>query len=508
MGVSEESIVTVSAKHPDIVVVQLGDSLPTQLAEKLRERGYAVHLLSKLNEICASWDAYRDPILVVDCSRSITVAERTVTTLAEHRHTLRCPIILATLERRRFGCRLGRYFSVCTTLALPCGLDEVVAMIGAVERAVERLGGKARLALDPHSPPDYSESEESSVDAGKLASVSDFLEVDPGHARGGTDLLFSPRARLSLRGDELCGDDLLAPRVFSEIEAGGLAPIDPRCLAAGRELVGRTDRLGRRQVLRTVVLVGRLMRALGLPEELRDVGASAALLYGLSVGEDDARVLTSLYLSKRSSAIRKQFCQSIRASAERVARDLERQDVARVLSSFASIVEGKPCEDSSPETLELGTILFGAELIGRVCFQSGWWNPRHAGRILERLERGWIHELQPALASALVRVVTAAITEHPRGFVVPMRLRCDPVLIERALSHRYAKPGRGESSVPLADLLPGMRLSRPVETFDGRRLLENDIRLDHDIIWRLWRLAAICPLNAPVFVTQHLSNDS
>lgn len=62
----------------------------------------------------------------------------------------------------------------------------------------------------------------------------------------------------------------------------------------------------------------------------------------------------------------------------------------------------------------------------------------------------------------------------------------------------FPKPSVDSDQLHLAEMLPGMQLAHPLSTKDGRLLVEKDTILDPDIIWRIWRLASICPLNAPI----------
>ena len=74
---------------------------------------------------------------------------------------------------------------------------------------------------------------------------------------------------------------------------------------------------------------------------------------------------------------------------------------------------------------------------------------------------------------------------------------------EGALKERiHRKVQAGESKVTLSALQPGMRLMRPVVSTDGTLLLPENVVLDDDIIWKLWRLAAIKPLYTPVCVVE------
>lgn len=485
----------------------MGEALPTFLAERLREKGYAVSIASRLDRALASWGMYRSPILILDCSHSPAVSERAVGTICELRHVLKCPVVLAAEDSGKLAREVGRHFAVVQMLQVPCQLDEVLAVIETVERARSKIVGRSNFTLDPTVGSAEEDDAEIAVEVEAETETRVRIDGDSEQEEGytaakpnATALVFTPEALSLARSGDLKGDLLLTPRAIGDLQAEGFAPTDPVCLEAGRELLERVGRRGSQQVLRTVTIVGRLMHALNLREELFDVGASAALLYGLGVSAEQGDLLTEPYLSKRATETRHRLSELIKTSAECVSLDVGRDDVAAVLDCYSDIVDRRSTAEHAVETVELATVVFGAELIGRVCFQGGWWNPRDARRILSRLEAGWLEELQAPLAVALVRIVTAAITEQPRGFVVPLKIRHDPALVERARSLRTAKLREYEKAVALVDLVPGMRLARPIETFDGRLLIEGDVTLDHDMIWRLWRLAAIRPVNGPIFI--------
>ena len=85
-------------------------------------------------------------------------------------------------------------------------------------------------------------------------------------------------------------------------------------------------------------------------------------------------------------------------------------------------------------------------------------------------------------------------------FLVDKNLREDPTLLAKAREIREARVNDNEKKVPLAGLLPGMTLSRPLLSFDGREILPSNLSLDQDLIWRIWQLAALRPLNAPLVI--------
>ena len=57
------------------------------------------------------------------------------------------------------------------------------------------------------------------------------------------------------------------------------------------------------------------------------------------------------------------------------------------------------------------------------------------------------------------------------------------------------------TSLHLPRLQPGMVLAEPILGINGRLVLRANVRLDQDLIWRLWELSAISTLTSPVKVT-------
>ena len=100
-----------------------------------------------------------------------------------------------------------------------------------------------------------------------------------------------------------------------------------------------------------------------------------------------------------------------------------------------------------------------------------------------------------------MKILSEAIAANSKAYLLPRATRENPALLEQA---RNVELNENEQRVPLPALAPGMRLSRALVAFDGREILASNIKLDEDLIWRIWQLAALRPLNAPVIVaTEH-----
>lgn len=481
-----------------IIVVRFGEVLPGELGGFLEARGYRVTEPVRLDDALPDWARIESPILLIDCSRSRSTTERIVRALIEHRRILNCPIVVTSTDHRGVSELLSHYFPIALSLQHPCSTDDVYRALKTAARARDRIGETEPLFMDPS----FCESRSLSAAIERLGIPEEGPEerVLSSGVASISETLFSHLGSGRIELSALRGEALTQRMILSDLIAAGLAPTDERCLGVSREFLERLDRSGRRHVLRTAALVGRLMEALHVSPSRRDVGAAAVLTYALGFGEEDPDLVRQSYLSRRHRDVRARFASGLELSAERVEADLARPDIAAVLRGFRAIVAHTSLESVSPENIELAMIVFGADSVARICFQSGWWNPRHAYKVLQRLESGWFVDLPPQVASALAKVVAAAVSEQPRSFIVPLRIRTDPRLLSIARAQREATLRADERRVEVADLIPGMRLSRPVDTFDGTTVLESELRLDHDLIWRLWRLSAIRPMNGPLIV--------
>lgn len=480
----------------NVVFLRLGDLLPADLVDRLTDRGFRVTSLEHLSEALPGWAQFEDPTLLIDAGADPSVVERILKTLIEHRRFLNCPIIMATADPRPVHKVLCRFFSIALTVAPPCNVEDVFHRLDAVERCRVRLGQNARMVApeDGNEPTQSAEGLSGSLTNG-LTAVSLADESGPRFGE-----VFGAVTGANLDFQRLDTSVVTRPYTLREMCDGGICQLGEAELERGRLFLNQLDRLGRRQVLRTVALVGSLSKALRCTREEQRSGTLGALFYGLGFAAKDPDVLRGDYRRQRHHELRTKLVRGLEESGTRIAEDLGRQDVASMIRCFGDIIARRLPHEADPAAMRLATLIYGSELLGRVCFLGGWWNPWGAYGLLSRLQEGTVRDLPPVIAAALVHLVAAAVSECPRGFLVPKELRHDTQLLSRARAWRDLVLDAGERKVALVDLLPGMRLGRQIETFDGALLLESESVLDGDLIWRLWRLAAIRPLNLPVVV--------
>ena len=119
---------------------------------------------------------------------------------------------------------------------------------------------------------------------------------------------------------------------------------------------------------------------------------------------------------------------------------------------------------------------------------------------MHRFKSGSLSDLHPLVSACAFKFLSETISTNPASFIVPKHLRDDPMLLEAARRTREQQIESNETKVAIESLQPGMKLTRPIFSFDGRKVLSGNLVLDHDLIWRIWQLSALRPLNGPLVI--------
>lgn len=182
-----------------------------------------------------------------------------------------------------------------------------------------------------------------------------------------------------------------------------------------------------------------------------------------------------------------------------VALELKAPEIGNLMATFGRLVGREEAVNDSPISL-VASAMMAADIADRVCFQSGHWNPRRTYSFMKRVKSGQLIDLHPAVLCCTVKFLNEAIEANPHTMILTKHLRNDPRLQKAAQAWKEQTVAQDEKKVALVNLMPGMRLSRPVVTYDGREILSSDVKLDQDLIWRLWQLSTVRPLNGPVVI--------
>jgi hypothetical protein len=164
---------------------------------------------------------------------------------------------------------------------------------------------------------------------------------------------------------------------------------------------------------------------------------------------------------------------------------------------MADMLEGKIGEREGDLCHAICALTF-SDILQNLCFKRGHWSPQGAHRLLKKIKSGEWNLLSPKILTIFVRICFDMISDLPAIFAESPKLA--------SAGGNSEPPNESDSEfspssmVRLSELRPGMRLAEPLRSYDGKTVLERNLLLDEDIIWRLIQLSAIRPLASPVWI--------
>ena len=193
-------------------------------------------------------------------------------------------------------------------------------------------------------------------------------------------------------------------------------------------------------------------------------------------------------------------------SAELVRSELENERAAKIIDAVAGIIRRKPAT-TDKEIEEDAKCVLATELMDRACWGGGIWNPSGAYRSMRDFKGRSSYIDDDETLETVARVLGEAVST---GGAIPSMSPppLDPVqrkqrqeILAAAQEEAKEKFGKSrKSKVKLCDLKEGMKIADPVVSFDGQVLLPPGSVLDRDMIWRLWQLMIIRPIESPISV--------
>ena len=251
--------------------------------------------------------------------------------------------------------------------------------------------------------------------------------------------------------------------------------------------------------MRVSFIVEQISKPLQLSDKTQELMKAACFLHAWSFAGDEPELLKKTYDNPNAKIIRKNLCSRIKDGAMKVATDLADPELSKLIATIGRYIgEEEPVGDD--EVSIAASLVMTADLTDRICYHSGTWNSRSAYHLMKRFKAGSLQEIHPTVWGCIIKFLSEAIVAKQSAFLLPKHVREDEELLERARGNKEDPVEDFEAKVPLAVLKPGMKLSRPLFAFDGKKILPDDLILDNDLIWRIWQLSAVRPLNSPVIV--------
>ena len=475
-----------------VIVLSVAGAVPQRLRQSLLKEKYESQSVESLKAAEVALKSWPESAVLVHFGPDQDAAFSLLKSLliATSFHDL--PLMVVGEEADTLEPELGKVFRVVGSCNTPCEANDIVA-------EVQRLS-EAHLKLKNEQMSSASEQLDSKVFALKPpAPQGDVANHPKWGSKSLPDAFFEQLGELNLLGRSV-GGTLYGRTVRCEPFLKFFDDQKLGLMEASEKALQGADSWVKGHAVRVAYIAFCLLRATGESTDSVVQSTRAALLHATSF-RTKRRVARVDYFSGSDPEVRRRIAKSVRESATKVSFELGFPDESIVIALLARLIARDEVTRDSPEC-KLAYGLYVADVVDRMCWDSGYFNPARGYALLKLAKRGQLADMSPAIAVAAVKFVSEAIVGSPQ------RLR-SPTAFTRKFRQRMEKgeierhgPTVGEREVSVEDLTPGMKLSRPLKTFDGREVLESDLKLDEDLIWRLWQLTSIRPLEVAMVVSE------
>lgn len=480
-----------NVKH-EILILQRSKTLPEKLRETLRLEGFLAQTVFSVGATLQALDSVRAPILLVDCGDSRAVRDKVAQSLVDSAQICKLPVVFMSSEATLLEPTFTKYFVHARLLDYPVTLEVIVQVLQEIVSGYP----KYLELLQKVAPQEYYQKQLAEAASEPPAPRS----LHPDYAKGESvaHVLFRHSKDLGLNEARL-GGELYPNSITSEVlRSMKCFPSDPAAQAEAQNILQALRARERGHLSRAAFINGRSTDVLQLPNDVADSGKAASVLLATGFLDNRESLLRVNYLNFQGSLLRKEISGRVLSGVEKLDGKLVPQ-VAEILTLVGKLIADEAAVGDDNISLLASTIV-GADLVDRVCYGSGYWDPHATRTLLVKLRSGLLGEIHPRALACLIKFLAESISEHKPAHLVPQKKRRDSELLRVARETKAQDVGPEEKKVPLASLTPGMKLSQELRAFDGRVILDSDLTLDEDHIWRLWQLAAVRPLNCPLVV--------
>lgn len=506
---------------PALVYVRGSGDVRTDILSALNTQGYDPVVFTSIDEVISLCTSGRPKMLIIDASAGEAEASQRSVELSGAAVLFDVPLVFISRQATRRSNLLKKQFGHFVAIDVPFRMSVLIDRLKDLYPP-ERLPAETVAAPADEAAPE-SHPAAHQQEWTKFESDGHVPETPPPSAsvrvsaRGGsapaersvsilerTKIIANrdPAHLVSTYGGEILagGSDLGA---FDDQLLVSAHPNREKVLEAVDEITKRSKWLGlhsRRVAFVSSAIANALnfgpkrdttMRTVGLLVNYGLDGKKTGLgSYDFFLGSDPA-VMTAMSSAFEESA--------------RYAREVLQDDAcAKIIDAMVQMIRLEPLQELSEIAIDAQTAL-ATELTDRACWKDGSWDPYGAHRALRMLWRGEPYTFDKSVLASMNRIITEAAASRQllAGFPQVQQEISDTNRREVESATREAEElfaGKEFLSLKLSDLRPGMRLARPIQSFDGKLILQANIFLDQEMIWRLWQLAIIKALVPPIQV--------
>ena len=470
-----------ATKH-HVIIIQKEAVLPEGFRQALKSKGYATSVVDSEKEALRAIESNNEVVVVVYCAKD-EVMSKVTGELAEMKALHPHPLIIVGNGLESYESFLNRHFILATSLSLPCSNSDILSAITYVTKYVERIKKQRER---------QSTTEEDTAAATK-SLLQEFYTIPTA--------IFKKFEELGLVGKEVGGATYATTFRPQELSEKFYYPKSDQNRGLIQEIVISLNAQQISRFHRVGLLSHLILEAIGLSAGVLEDAKTAAHLYSYGFFNSSRNVAVGEYLSPDKQLLRKEICSLVKDSVMALGPSISGGSTAAIIQRIGKLIGDEEVLDDSVVSIAASAIAT-ADAIDRVVFQRNVFQPVATYCVLSRLKRENISFIHPLVLAVLVKILAESVTSIASGISVNKKILKASRLINAAEQIEDIVLRQGESHVPLQGLIPGMRLARPVKSYDGRDVLDEPVLLDQDLIWRLWQLAAIRPMQKNISVTK------
>jgi hypothetical protein len=271
-------------------------------------------------------------------------------------------------------------------------------------------------------------------------------------------------------------------------------PIDQRVRRVIDQIVPLIGNKGAGHLYRTASISNKILEKLQVEGIEIESARNAAMLYSWSFIDKPALLLKD-YLMPTRTHLRREVAKFVEESAVRIDRELGLGSERTIVNTMSRLLGDEYQVSDRVEDLISSTIIT-TDMVNRACWQNGHWNPRAVNNLMHHFSAAEVPDIHPLVLGLTLKILSEALEGIGANLLKAQALKRNPKLQVVPAVDLTSTPSLTEETTPLSKLVPGMRTSRPVFTFDGRTILNRNTVLDEDLIWRIWQMAALRPVSS------------
>lgn len=450
------------------IILSEEDGPAIRLAELIRELGGSSRIATNLDEGMALLRDYPRAFLLLEAGRERNRVESSLERLLSDPNFFAVPTIFIAPDAPHYIASLKERLHSFVTLSSPYDAHTLAAAFRHLESNLRPPPIWAPPPEEPSAPEPQSDEE--------LPWPHELYE----QFSSVLDLFFSMGRKLELHRKDIGGRTYakaVRERLITDHE---YLPDEGEVLSYAREFLSSLSHAQRVHAHRLAIGNHLILGSLSLSPNIRASAKIAGIALTLGVRKERQSIFQADYSNDRD--LRRHISLGLKESAELLSDKLQAEDASIMVATAARLLNFEEAVTDQEHSLVASSLL-ATDLIERYCWRSGMWSAIGCRRLLNKCRSGQIKEIHPIVLCCLMKLVMEAGVAHARGKKGSPAEEGDHQLHER--------------QVHISRLTPGMRLSRPLYTVDGRSILSNDLVLDPDAIWRLWRLSSVRALSSP-----------